>query len=148
MNEVQSRIPLIARWHVLFGLSFAVFGMAVGIYMAVSHNHVPHPAHAHILLLGFVVSVLYAVIYRMWLADAPALLATVQTALHQVGATVLSIALLLLFGGAASEARLEPLLAIGSFSTIAGAIVMLYQVVRAGQGQRAGAPDILRPGQV
>lgn len=144
MKEMQSRIPLIARWHVLFGLAFAVFGMGVGIYMAISHNHVPHPAHAHILLLGFVVSV----IYRLWLSEAPAMLATVQTALHEIGAAVLSIGLLLLFGGAASEAQLEPLLAMGSFSTIAGAIVMLYQVVRAGQGQRAAAPDMLKPGQV
>jgi peptidoglycan/LPS O-acetylase OafA/YrhL len=147
MKQVQPRIPLIARWHVLFGLAFAVFGMAVGIYMAISQNHVPHPAHAHIMLLGFVVSVIYGVIYRLWPAEAPAMLATVQTVLHQIGATVLSIGLLLLFGGAASEAQLEPLLATGSFSAIAGAIIMLYQVVRAGQAQRVAAPDMLTPGQ-
>ncbi len=148
MKEGQTRIALIARWHLLFGLAFAVFGMSVGIYMAISQNHVPHPAHAHILLLGFVVSSLYAVTYRLWLAEAPPMLATVQTALHELGATVLAIGLLLLFGGAASEAQLEPLLAIGSFAAIGGAIVMLYQVARTGQPQRVAAPDLLKPGQV
>ncbi len=36
----------IARWHLLFGLTFAVLGMCPGIYMAMSQKHVQVPGAA------------------------------------------------------------------------------------------------------
>jgi hypothetical protein len=124
-------IGRLASWHLIFGLTFAVLGMCLGIYMATSQDHGQHVTHAHILLLGFVVSVLYAAIYHIWLAGTASRLAVVQTALHEVGASVLAVGLLLLFGGVAPEAKLEPLLATGSLCALGGALLMLYQVVAA-----------------
>lgn len=117
----------------MFGLGFAVLGMAMGIYMAISKNHVQHVTHAHVLLLGFVVSVLYGAIYRLWLPCAPALLAKVQTGLHEVGSVLIVVGLFLLYSGAASEDSLAPLLGPGSIAVILSAVLMLYQMVRAGQ---------------
>ena len=142
-----ARIDALARWHLLFGLTFAGLGMVLGIYMAISQNHSEMPAHAHVMLLGFVVSVLYALVYRLWLRATGVRLALVQTALHEIGATVLSIGLLLMFGGVMPEAQLEPVLAFGAISTICGALVMLYQVVTVGQAQRLAQPDVLRSSQ-
>lgn len=116
----------------MFGLGFAVLGMAMGIYMAISKNHVQHVTHAHVLLLGFVVSVLYGAIYRLWLPSAPALLAAVQTGLHEVGSVLIVVGLFLLFSGAVSEDSLAPLLGPGSIAVILSAVLMLYQMVRAG----------------
>ena len=140
MDE-NNRVAQIARWHVTFGLGFAVIGMALGIYMAVSQNHAEHPTHAHILLLGFVVSVLYGVVYKLWLAGTSARMAALQTVLHELGATVLAVALFLLFGGQATEATLGPILGFGSICALLGAVLMLYQVLRISQPLAASTPQ-------
>src|SRR5512133_968407 len=98
MNS-QHPIARIARWHLLFGLAFAAVGIGLGIVMAMSQNHVQRPTHAHTLLLGFVMSLLYAVVYRLWLSESRARTAIVQTVLHEVGTIVIVIALFLMFGG-------------------------------------------------
>ena len=130
MNAPQ-RILKIARWHVAFGLVFAVLGMVLGIYMASSHNHTQHVTHAHILLLGFVVSVLYGVVYRLWLPAASAMLSTVQTGLHQAGTVGIVAGLFLLYGGFASDTALGPVLGVSSICALLGAALILYQFLRA-----------------
>ncbi len=129
MNE-NPRIAQIARWHVAFGLSFGVIGMGLGIYMAMSENHAERPAHAHILLLGLVVSVLYGVVYKLWLPGASSGMATAQTALHQIGTVILAGGLFVLFGGWATEATLAPVLGLGSICALLGAVLMLWQFLR------------------
>ena len=143
-----SRISSISRWHVMFGLGFAVLGMALGIYMAISKNHGQHVTHAHVLLLGFVVSVLYGAIYRLWLAAASARLATIQTGLHQVGSVLIVSGLFLLFSGTATEDALGPLLGGGSIAAISSAVLMLYQFVRAGQPQSTATAEMLVPAKL
>lgn len=143
-----SRISSISRWHVMFGLGFAVLGMALGIYMAISKNHGQHVTHAHVLLLGFVVSVLYGAIYRLWLAAASARLATIQTGLHQVGSVLIVSGLFLLFSGTATEDALGPLLGGGSIAAISSAVLMLYQFVRAGQLQPTATAEMLVPAKL
>lgn len=135
-----ARIGALARWHLLFGLTFAGLGMVLGIYMAISQNHSEMPAHAHVMLLGFVVSTIYALVYQLWLKATGVRLALVQTALHETGATVLSIGLVLMFGGFATEDSIGPLLGIGSFLALGGVLVMIWQVARI--GQEARAPDV------
>ena len=134
-----ARIGALARWHLLFGLTFAGLGMVLGIYMAISQNHSEMPAHAHIMLLGFVVSTIYALVYQLWLKATGVRLALVQTALHEIGATVLSIGLVLMFGGFATEDSVGPLLGIGAFLALGGVLLMIWQVARIGQETRA--PD-------
>ena len=135
--NTHSRISSISRWHVKFGFGFAVLGMALGIYMAISKTHVQHVTHAHVLLLGFVVSVLYGGIYRLWLASASARLAMVQTGLHQFGTVLLVAGLYFLYSGAATEDSLAPLLGTGSVAVILSAVLMFYQMVRGGQLETA-----------
>ncbi len=121
----------IARWHLLFALTFAVLGMCLGIYMAVSGNHTLHPAHAHILLIGFVISALYAMIYRLWVPRARKVVAGVQTALHEVGAVLLGGSLMLLYGGVMTEPALGPFLGVGAISVLTAVVMMIVQVLGA-----------------
>ncbi|MBN8945617.1 MAG: hypothetical protein J0I74_00605 [Rhodanobacter sp.] len=58
------------RRFLLCGFAYAIAGMGLGIYMAASHNHALFVAHAHMLLLGFVVSFIYALIHKLWLVGA------------------------------------------------------------------------------
>ncbi len=126
----------IARWHLLFALTFAALGMCLGIYMASSHDHTLRPAHAHILLVGFVVSALYAVIYRLWVLRARRVVALVQTALHGLGAILMSAGLMLLYGGVVPEPTLGPILGVAAILVLAAVVMMIIQVVRAGPADR------------
>lgn len=45
---------------------YALLGMAGGIYMAASHDHSQMPAHAHLLLLGWVSMFLYGAFYKLF----------------------------------------------------------------------------------
>jgi hypothetical protein len=55
------------RQYLIWALSYGAAGMALGIYMAASHDHGEFVTHAHIMLVGFVTSLIYAVIHRLWL---------------------------------------------------------------------------------
>lgn len=117
------------RKFLLCSLAYAIAGMCVGIYMAASKNHSQFAAHAHILLVGFVVSFIYGLIHRLWISAETLITAKVQFYLHQLSALVMAIGLLLLYGGLFQEA-LEPILAASAFGILAGAILMGYLVIK------------------
>ncbi len=129
----------IAYRHTVFGLVFAIAGMVLGIVMASSHDHSQHVTHAHILLLGLVVSLLYASVYRLWLPDQASLMAHIQLWLHQVGSVVLMAGLFAMYGNLLPEPTLGPVLGIASVAVLTSAVLMLVIFVRAARPRQAGA---------
>jgi hypothetical protein len=125
------------RRFLVWGLGYAALGMALGVYMAASHNHGELVTHTHILLVGFVLSSLYAIIHRLWLRNPRPLLARVQFWVHQLGTLGVSIGLFLLYGSFMEEAKLEPVLGVSSIAILLGALLMLYMVVKSGTAQEA-----------
>ncbi len=117
------------RKFLLCSLAYAIFGMCVGIYMAASKNHSEFVAHAHILLVGFVVSFIYGLIHKLWLGTTNRSVAAVQFYLHQASALVMAIGLLLLYGGLFQDV-LDPILAMSAFGVLGGALLMIYLVIR------------------
>ena len=132
-----------SRRYLVWALCYAAIGMALGIYMAASHNHGELVTHAHVLLVGFVLSLVYGIIHRLWLEAPRRGLAVTQFALHQVAAILMLLGLFLLYGGKASEETLAPLLGVGSVGVLLGMLLMLYMVLRPGSARSAepGAPD-------
>jgi putative solute:sodium symporter small subunit len=124
------------RKFLLCSLAYAVAGMCLGIYMAASKNHGEFVAHAHILLVGFVVSFVYGLIHRLWVSAETATTAKVQFYLHQLSALVMAIGLLLFYGGMLQE-TLDPVLAASSIGVLTSAILMGYLVVRFPRAQSA-----------
>jgi hypothetical protein len=120
------------RAYLIWALSYAAAGMGLGIFMAITKNHGQLVTHAHILLVGFVTSLIYAVIHKLWLPAPPRMLATVQFILHQAGCLLMFSGLLLLFGSVATEDQLSPLLGSAAIAVILGMLSMLVMVVRAG----------------
>ena len=118
------------RQYVLWGLGYAVLGMCLGIYMAASGNHGELVTHAHILLVGFVISFVYALIHRLWLAEPSRLVARTQFVLHQLSALVLFSGLALLYGGVLPDSTLGPILGTASVGVLAGVLLMIYMVLR------------------
>lgn len=120
------------RPYLIWALSYAAAGMALGIYMGISRNHAQFVTHAHVLLVGFVTSLIYAVIHRLWLAAPSRALATTQFVLHQAGSLAMFAGLLLIYGGGASEEVLGPLMGAATSAIILGMLLMLVMVLKAG----------------
>lgn len=115
------------RKFVLTGLGYAILGLVLGLFMAASKNHQQLVTHAHIMLVGFVVSMVYAMMHKLWLTQAAAKLATTQYVLHQLGTAGMSIGLFLLYGNLAPEAVVGPLL--GVFSVLVLVAMVLMKVM-------------------
>lgn len=112
------------RRFVLTAFGYALIGLALGLYMAGSKNHAQHVTHAHIMLVGFVVSFIYALCHKLWLSNATSRLAVAQFYVHQIGSLGLFIGLFLLYGNFVEEAAIDAVLGIASFTVFAGVVLM------------------------
>lgn len=117
------------RKYLIWALCYAIAGMGLGIYMAASHRHEQHVTHAHLLLLGFVVSLVYGVIHRLWLNGPGPGIARAQFVVHQFGVLGMCGGLFLLYGGVVEGPVLEPLLGVASIAVLLGAVLMLRMVL-------------------
>ena len=118
------------RRYLVWSLCYAVAGMTLGIYMAASQNHTELVTHAHVLLIGFVVSFLYGLIHKLWLRQPPRGLANFQFVLHQAAALTVSVGLFLIYGNFVPAASAEPIPAVGSVGVLLGMLLMLYMVLK------------------
>ncbi|MBS0398874.1 MAG: TonB-dependent receptor [Proteobacteria bacterium] len=123
----------------IWSLGFAVMGLSLGIYMAASNNHGELVTHAHILLIGFLLSFVYSLIHRLWLVNPARGIATIQFVVHQAAAATLAVSLFLLFAGVLPLARLEPILGLASISVLFSMVLMIYMIIRFGTGKPAEA---------
>jgi hypothetical protein len=117
------------RKYLVWALSYAAIGMCLGIFMAASHNHTEFVTHAHILLIGFLLSFAYAIIHKLWLREPNPAIATAQFVVHQTAAVVISTGLFLLYGNMVPEAQLSPFLGVAAVLVLVGALLMLYMVL-------------------
>jgi hypothetical protein len=118
------------RRYLVWSLCYAVAGMVLGIYMAASQNHSELVTHAHVLLIGFVVSFLYGLIHKLWLRPPPRALANLQFVVHQAAALTVSVGLFLIYGNYVPAASAEPIPAVGSVGVLLGMLLMLYMVLK------------------
>ncbi len=118
------------RKYLLWALGYAALGMALGVYMGASENHGQLVTHAHILLVGFVVSLVYGVIHKLWLGSNTSWLAKPQFFAHQAGAALMISGLFLLYGGFVPPSQIGPVLGIASVIVLAGVLMMLFMVVK------------------
>ncbi len=116
------------RSFLVLGLGYGVLGMALGIYMAATRDHGQLVTHAHLMLVGFLLSIVYALIHRLWLEAPGRWLPRVQFAAHHLGSVMMVTGLFLLYGGHYSHETLEPLLA-GSSIIVLVAMLMITIMV-------------------
>jgi hypothetical protein len=113
-----------ARNFFTLAVLYALFGIAVGLYMAISGNHGQRVSHAHIMLAGWVTSALFAFFYHLYPAIGAGAIARVHFWLHAASSVVMLVSLLLLYGG---NPAFEPGAAGGSL--VFGASVLLFAFV-------------------
>ena len=118
------------RKYLVWALGYVVVGMCLGIFMAASHNHAQHVTHAHINLIGFVLSLSYGIIHKLWLVHVNQVIAKIQFIVHHAGAITIFAGLFLLYGNIVPEAKLDPVLAIAAITVLVGALLMFYMVLK------------------
>ncbi len=119
------------RKYIMTSLGYGIVGLVLGIYMAASKNHGHMVTHAHIMLVGLVVSFIYALCFKLWLNNSESRLAKAQYYLHQVGSLGLVIGLYLMYGNYISLETLDPILAISSIAVLISMILMKVLFIKA-----------------
>ena len=115
---------------VLTSLGYAIVGLALGIFMAASKNHGQLVTHAHIMLIGFVVSFVYALCHKLWLNNSTSKLATTQYYVHQAGTLVVVSGLFLYYGKFVTLESIDPVLAVSSITVFIGMVLMKVLVIK------------------
>jgi len=118
------------RKFILTAFGYAIVGLALGIHMAASKNHGQFVTHAHIMLVGFLLSFIYGLCHKLWLDNSTSKLAIIQFYVHQFGSLVLLLGLFLLYGEFVDLEKIDPVLAIASVIVFVGLILMKIEFVR------------------
>ena len=116
--------------YITTALGYAILGMMLGIYMAASKDHGHMVTHAHIMLIGFVVSFIYGLCHKLWLNNTSSKLATVQFYIHQLGAIGIVVGLFLLYGKHVELETIDPVLAVSSIIVLTGMILMKVMFIK------------------
>ncbi|HZS83476.1 MAG TPA: cytochrome-c oxidase [Stellaceae bacterium] len=107
---------------------YALAGIALGIFMAMSEDHSQMPTHAHINLVGWTSMALYAVVYRLWPEAGMSPLARWHFWLANAGALLVVIGVAGIMEG--HPERFEPIAGIGSIATLLAMLLFAGIVFR------------------
>ncbi|HEY4136285.1 MAG TPA: cytochrome-c oxidase [Alphaproteobacteria bacterium] len=116
----------IERFFFRIAVLYALIGMCAGIAMAATQNFAPAPAHAHLLLLGWLSMFVYGIFYKMH-PQTQGKLAIAQFWAANVGLWGLVSGIFLIVTG---HHQAEPLAAVGGLCALLGMILFAVQVFR------------------
>ena len=115
-----------ARLFFALAIIYAIAGMLLGLSMAMSHDHLQMPTHAHIMLAGWVSSAIFAFFYHLFPAIGQSRMAVVHFWLQAASGVVLVVSLYFLTAG--NEA-IEPITATASMAYLAGVLLFAWIVL-------------------
>jgi len=113
-----------SNWFLRIAMLYIIAGVALGIFMAASHDHSMHPVHAHLNLLGWVAMSLFGLFYRAIPAAAETKLAKAHFWIYVPAHFAQMVLLTMLFRG---YTAVEPVL--GLFSILVGVAFLCFTVV-------------------
>lgn len=118
-------MPSISTLYFRTAIILLVIGIAVGIHMSIQGDHSPMGAHAHLNLLGWVTTSLFAIYYALHPAKAAGRLPMIQYGVYMIGLLVMIPSLYVMLKG---NPAMEPLVAVGSLITFAGVLLFAWVV--------------------
>lgn len=118
----------VARNFFTLAIIYALFGMALGLQMSITHDHGQMPVHAHIMVAGWLMSAVFAFFYHLVPVASASRLAIVHFWLTAISGTGLLVGLYLLLGG---NAAIEPLVAVSSMGFYAAMFLFAYIAIPA-----------------
>lgn len=114
----------VARNFFTLAIIYSLFGMALGLHMAISQDHGQMPTHAHIMVAGWLMSSVFAFFYHLFPAVGQKKLAVFHFWLSAVSGIGLMIGLFVMLSG---NPAIEPVLGISSMAFYAG--MLLFAVI-------------------
>lgn len=116
------------NWLFRISVTLGLVGMISGMVMGMTQNFILAPAHAHLLLLGFVAMFLSALYYRSVPEAAASRLAPLQAFVSVAGSFLFPIGIVCIRLG--DRARFKPVLIAGQLTVIAGMLLFAIIVYR------------------
>jgi predicted membrane channel-forming protein YqfA (hemolysin III family) len=113
----------VARQFFILGIVLAIAGMMLGLKMAMSNDHIQMPVHAHIMVVGWLMSAVFGFFYHLFPAARQNKLAYIHFWLHSVSIVVLTFSLYFLLAG---NTAVEPVTAISSITLFAGVLLFAW----------------------
>ena len=115
-----------ARAFFILALCYAVAGMVLGIVMAATHDHTEMPAHAHIMVAGWLMSSVFAFFYHLFPEIGAKPLARAHFWVQAVSGIVLVVSLFFLLRG---NDGLEPVTALASVGFLLGTLMFVWNAL-------------------
>ena len=56
----------VARLFFILAIAYAILGMLLGLHMAIGQDHTQMPTHAHTMVLGWLMSAVFAFFYHLF----------------------------------------------------------------------------------
>jgi hypothetical protein len=116
--------------YLVWALGYVAVGICLGIFMAATHNHGQLATHAHINLIGFLLSFAYGITHKLWLGQPNPTIASIQFIVHQAATVTIIAGLFLLYGNFVPEEKLDPILGVAAISVLVSVLLMLYMVLQ------------------
>ncbi|MGI9388492.1 MAG: hypothetical protein ACR2O1_00415 [Boseongicola sp.] len=116
----------VSRNFLITGTVFLAIGLLIGMYMGGSGDHSLALGHAHINLIGFVLSAIFALTYRSYANMEASRLATYHFWLHLAGAVVVNVMLVMMLSGRITEAAMAPIAPLAELAIVIGVLLFLF----------------------
>ena len=127
----------VARNFFTLAVIYALVGMTLGLSMAMTPRSFAMPTHAHIMVLGWVMSSVFAFFYHLVPAARNSRLAIVHFWLAAISSVGMVVGLYVLYGG---NPAIEPLLGICAMAYFVATVLFAFIALRAlWGGETAGA---------
>lgn len=111
----------IDEYYIMAGLAWLIAGMVFGMWLGASNHLGFANSHAHMALVGFVVSTLFGMTYRFFPAMKISRIAALQFVVYEVGAILLVLGKLKVDAGGGDQ-----VVAVGSIVTVVGVIMIAW----------------------
>jgi hypothetical protein len=112
-----------ARNFFTLAVLYAICGMILGLYMAISQNHAQMPVHAHTMVAGWLMSGFFAFFYYLFPAANRSRLAPVHFWLTAASGILLLVSLFFVLQGNPS---VEPVTALASIGFFLGILLFAW----------------------
>lgn len=113
----------VARNFFTLAIVYSLIGLTLGLSMAISQDHTQVVTHAHIMVLGWLMSAVFAFFYHLVPAAAASRLASIHFWLSALSSACMLFGLFILFRGNPS---IEPVLAVSSLAFFAATILFAF----------------------
>ncbi len=118
----------VARNFFILGIVMAIAGMTLGLKMAMTHDHIQMPVHAHIMVAGWLMSAVFGFFYHLFPVARQNKLATIHFWMHAVGIVVLTVSLYFVLAG---NPGVEPVTAVSSILFFLGMLLFAWIAIPA-----------------